>query len=293
MVKVLVTGGAGFIGSHLVDRLLEEGNEVVILDNLSSNKKENINPKAKFIKGDIKNINVFKKFSNIETVFHLASLTHVIDSIKKPKECFDSNVIGSFNILEFCRKNDTKIVFTSSAAVYGNLNRPAKEDDFCRPISPYGKYKLFVEELIKSYNEFYGIPYTTFRLFNVFGPRATAGIIKNLLECAKKHTPFYLYGNGKQRRDFIFVEDVVKILVQHKKAENMTLNVGTGISTSLLDLIKLVKEITKCDFDIIKKEKFWGDIEISCADITNFKKIFPKFQFTDLRRGISKTFSLI
>jgi UDP-glucose 4-epimerase len=284
-MRILITGGAGFIGSHLVDKLIEQGNEVIVLDNLSTGRKENINPKTTFIKSDIRTSTIFNKFSDIEVVFHLAALTHIIDSIKKPKLCFDVNIVGSFNVLEFCRKNDAKIVFTSSAAVYGDLNRPAKENNFCKPLSLYGKYKLFIEELIKSYNEFYGTPYTILRLFNVFGPRATSGVIKILTDCLKGKKPFYLYGNGQQERDFVFIDDVIKILLKHKKIKNTTLNVGTGNPTSILELLDIFKNLNE-NLKIIRKEKRKGEIEISYADITYLRKIFPKIQFTNLKDGI-------
>jgi UDP-glucose 4-epimerase len=286
-MKVLVTGGAGFIGSHLVDRLIKRGDEVVVLDNLSTGRKENINYKAEFIKGDIRVPSVFNKISNVGIVFHLAALKQVTDSFNRPKLYFDVNVVGSSNVLEFCRKNDAKIVFTSSASVYGDINKPAKEDDFCKPLSPYGRYKLFVEELIKSYNEFYGIPYSILRIFNVYGPRATSGVISNLVFCVKNGNPFYLYGDGKQKRDFIFIDDVVKILLLHKRMKNMTLNVGTGKPTSLVDLIEIFSNLVK-NLKIIRKEKRKGEIEVSCPDITKLKKVFPKIQFTTLKKGILK-----
>ncbi|MEM5790560.1 MAG: NAD-dependent epimerase/dehydratase family protein [Candidatus Aenigmatarchaeota archaeon] len=203
-MKILVTGGAGFIGSWLVKELIKDKNKIIVVDNLNVGKRENVHPNAIFIKGDIRKNKIFDKFSQIKEVFHLAALTHVADSIEKPKLSFDVNVCGSMNVLEFCRKNDSKIIFASSAAVYGNLNKKAEENDFCKPISPYGKYKLFIEEQIKAYNEFYDIPYTIFRIFNVYGPGATTGVVKNLVDSVKNNKTFYLYGDGKQKKRFYF-----------------------------------------------------------------------------------------
>jgi UDP-glucose 4-epimerase len=292
-MKILVTGGAGFIGSHLIDRVIKQKNEVILLDNLRSGKKENIkqhfnNKKFYFVIGDITDKKIYGKLSNsIDVVFHLAGLTNVAESVINPELYFNVNVLGSLNVLEFCRKNDIKkIIFTSSAAVYGNSKRAYKENDICKPISPYGKYKLLVEELIKSYNEFYGLNYAIFRLFNVFGPRATSGVIKILMDCVKNNRPFYLYGNGKQKRDFIFVEDVVNILSQHTKVRNTVLNLGTGKAISINQLVNLFNKLSKNKVKVIKKEKRKGDIQLSCADTKNFKKIFPKNSFTSLKKGI-------
>jgi UDP-glucose 4-epimerase len=141
--------------------------------------------------------------------------------------------------------------------------------------------------LIKSYNKFYGIPYTILRLFNVYGPRATSGVIKILIDCVKSKKPFYLYGNGKQKRDFVFVEDVVKILLRHGKIKNTILNVGSGKPTSLLNLIAIFSNLTK-NLRVVKKERRKGEIEVSYADIKKLRKIFPKIRFTNLKDGISK-----
>jgi len=281
-MTVLVTGGAGFIGSHLVEELLNQGKEVIVLDNLSVGKYILRRKNYDFIKGDVTNLKIFSKLPhNVDIVFHLAALTDARESIKKPNLYFKVNVTGSFNILEFCRKNDAKIVFTSSAAVYGDYKRPVKEDDTCRPLSPYGEYKLIVEELIKRYNKFYGVTYTIFRIFNVYGPRANSGVIKNLIEALLNNKPFYLYGDGKQKRDFIYVKDVIEVLVQHNKVNNIILNIGTGKSTSLLELIKLCNKLK-----VKKCAKQEGDIDISITDISKLKQYFPDLEFVNVKKGL-------
>jgi UDP-glucose 4-epimerase len=283
---ILVTGGAGFIGSHLVDLLIRKRKDVIVVDNLVKGKT--INPKSKFIKCDVRTNEIFKKIINddISEIFHLAALTNARESIVKPKLYFEVNVLGSLNILELCRRLDTKIIFTSSAAVYGNYKRPVRENDLCKPLSPYGKYKLLVEELIKFYNKVYGISFGIFRLFNVYGPRGDS-VINVLVDCVKNKKAFCLFGNGKQERDFIFIGDVVRILTNHAKVENKILNVCTGKSTSVLKLIKLFQKIDP-QLKVIKKKRIKGEIKTSKGSVNKLKKFFPTFRFTPLIEGISK-----
>jgi UDP-glucose 4-epimerase len=163
--------------------------------------------------------------------------------------------------LEFCRKHDIeKIVFTSSAAVYTESLSPLKEDEILEPSSPYGIQKVIVENLIKNYNETYGIPFTIFRLFNVYGPRAQKGEIKNMIDCLKNNKPFHLYGNGNQTRDFIYIKEI-KILLVHHKFKNEIVNVGTGKPTSINQLINYVQDMTRIKLKIINHPPIKGEIK--------------------------------
>jgi len=286
-MTILITGGAGFIGSHLADELVKRRAKVIVFDNLSNGQKDNINTNAIFIKGDIRNYKSLEKIKEkIDIIFHLAALTDVRESIEKPNLYFQNNVVGSFNILEFCRRHDIeKIVFTSSAAVYAESLSPLKEDETPKPSSPYGIQKLIVENLIKNYNETYGISFTIFRLFNVYGPRARKGVIKNLIDCLKNNKPFHLYGNGNQVRDFIYIRDAIKILLMHHKFKNEIVNVGTGKPTSINQLINYVQDMTKIKLKIIYHPSIKGEIKKSVADISKLKKKI-KFKPIDIKSGI-------
>ena len=280
--RILVTGGSGFIGSYLVEKLLKEEKRLVIID------KKRPPLKSKnliFLKGDIAKKKTFQKVGKCGVVFHLAAFTSVPRSAKEPQECFDTNIIGSLNVLEYCRRSDSKLVFTSSAAVYGPLDRPAREEDPCRPISLYGLSKLQAEEIIKFYHKEYDVQYSIFRIFNVYGLRATSGVVTNLLKSFKTGRPFYLYGSGKQKRDFIHVEDVTNIILNHQKIKNDVINLGTGKCVSILDLLKTFQKYRK--FKVIRKPKSPGDLNFSCANIKKFRGYFPNYKFKNILEEVS------
>ena len=289
---ILITGVAGFIGSNLLDYLIKKDNQMIIgIDNLIRGNLRNIktylgNKKFKFFKKDVTHPNFLENLNKTEltTIFHLASLTNARESIQKPSEYFRSIVIGTFNVLELARKKDSKIVFPSSAAVYGNYKRKVKENDKPRPISPYGVYKLLAEKLILSYHQIYGVEFTIFRIFNVYGPRARDGIIKILVDSLKNNKTVEIFG-GHQRRDFIYVKDVIKIIAMHEKLSNDIFNLGTGRSYSILQLIKLIEKISGKKLKIRYSKAKSGDIEYSCADNS---KLLSKinFKFTTLEKGL-------
>ena len=279
---ILITGMAGFIGSNLLKSLIERKEKIIGVDNLSIGNLRNIKiflkyKNFKFIKKDVLSQNILK-IRKFDTVFHLASLIDVRESFRMPSKYFSNIVGGSMNILELARKNDAKIVFTSSAAVYGDYRRKVKESDRPKPLSPYGFFKLTVENLIKHYNRIYGIDYTIFRLFNVYGENARTGIVKILLDSVRKKKTFYLFGDGSQKRDFVYVKDVCKILLNHHELNNDVFNVGTGRPISIQKLISLIQKISGKKIKIIKKPKVSGDIDYSCADNSKLlSKISYKF----------------
>jgi len=220
--NVLVTGGAGFIGSHLVDALMKNRDveEVRVIDNFSTGKIENISnhlksKKFSLLKDDVRNHEaVHKAMKNINYVFHEAAIASVPLSVKNPQACYEVNVAGTFNLLEEARIRDAILIYASSCAVYGDPSRiPIREDDASKPISPYGASKLSAEALCIAYNSTYGLRSTCLRYFNVYGPRQSysrySGVITIFTNRALRGEDLIIYGDGKQTRDFIYVKDIV------------------------------------------------------------------------------------
>ena len=248
MQKAIVTGGAGFIGSHLVDKLIEQDIEVTILDNLSTGKKQNINPKAEFIDCDI-----FKDtygdliflLNGADTVFHLAAKTTVQESIEKPSLYNNINVVGTLNLLEAAAAMKVKrFIFSSSSSVYGNAKVPTSEDHPLNPISPYALNKLIGEQYCKLYSEIYNIDTVCLRYFNVYGDRMNNEGYKLVFPIFKEqilnNKPLTINNNGEQRRDFIHVNDVVRaniLVAKHSNNFNGDIyNVGNGKNYSINEI---------------------------------------------------------
>lgn len=263
-MNILVTGGAGFIGSHLVDKLIEKGMNVIIIDNLSNGRKENINKKAIFVRMEIQSHDVEKVFKqyNPQVLFHLAAQINLRRSIENPFIDIDTNIIGSVNIFECCRKyNVEKIVFSSSAAVYGEPRYlPVDENHPLMPESPYGIDKLTVEKFLFYYWKTYGIDYTILRYANVYGPRQNpkgeAGVIPIFISKMLNRERPVIFGDGNQTRDFIYVSDVVEAtaLCMEKKTRNKVFNIGSGNEISVNDLFHVIKEILNISLEPIYEE---------------------------------------
>ena len=248
MQKTIVTGGAGFIGSHLVDKLIEQGVEVTVLDNLSTGKKQNINPKAEFIDCDI-----FKDtygdliflLNGADTVFHLAAKTTVQESIEKPSLYNNINVVGTLNLLEAAAAMKVKrFIFSSSSSVYGNAKVPTSEDHPLNPISPYALNKLIGEQYCKLYSDIYNLDTVCLRYFNVYGDRMNNEGYKLVFPIFKEqildNKPLTINNDGEQRRDFIHVDDIVRaniLVAKHKNNFNGDIyNVGNGKSYSINEI---------------------------------------------------------
>jgi len=301
--EILVTGGAGFIGSHIVDKLLdmEDVTEVRVLDDFSTGKIENLtghleNPKLKVVKGDVRKRGVVKKvMKGVDCVFHEAAITSVPVSIKKPLMMNRVNVDGTLNVLEEARVNDSTLIYASSFAVYGEpRDFPIKETTPPRPISPYGASKLSAEAYCLSYHEAYGLRTTCLRLSNVYGPRQFyspyAGVITVFVNRALKGEPLIIYGDGEQTRDFIYVEDVVNVnllTVASGKAYGEVFNVGTEKETSVNVLASKIKSIVgRESLRVIYKPAIKGDIRRSVADISRMKALLGYKPKMDLDNGL-------
>jgi len=256
--KAIVTGGAGFIGSHIVDELLERKIETFVIDNLSTGSLENLkqhdgNKLLHVIIGDAKNIGkLMSGISDIDVVFHEAAIASITRSISEPMVVHDVNVNMSLEIMNFCVANKVRrLVFASSAAVYGIIKGKASEESVCRPYSPYGATKLAVEDYLSAYYHTYGLETVALRYFNVFGPRQKlndySGVITIFInQLMNKQTPT-IFGDGLQTRDFINVKDIVQanmLCMDSKNAAGEMFNVATGNPTSILELLLTIKSVT-------------------------------------------------
>ena len=251
-MKILVTGGAGFIGSNLVDKLINEGYKVFVIDNLSSGKKENLNKKAIFYKADICNLNkIFPLFKGIDYVFHLAANPRVLFSVENPIESHKVNVDGTLNVLYASYKNKVKrLIFASSSAVYGDIKKlPLREDMKPNTISPYGLHKLIGEYYCKLFSNIYNLETVCLRYFNVYGPKMDpegpyALVIGKFLKLKKENKPLTIYGDGKQTRDFIYVDDVAKANILAMKSKKVgkgeVINICSGKNYSINYIAKLI-----------------------------------------------------
>jgi UDP-glucose 4-epimerase len=247
--KVFVTGGAGFIGYHLCNKLSTLTDDLTIYDNLSSGKMENVkdNPKAKFVEGDIIDVKKLCSQPKTDLIYHLAAQVVVPYSMENPLIDFEINAKGTLCVLEKARKDDAKLVFASSAAVYGNPTQlPTSEDYGFHPFSCYGLSKVVGEEYCQMYREQYGLDIVITRFANVYGLRCH-GVIHDFLEkLAKNPNKLEIIGTGQQSRDLVHVSDVVELLAtvgSLESANGQTYNVGLGKTTKIIDLAKLMLQI--------------------------------------------------
>lgn len=298
--KIIVTGGAGFIGSHIVDLLIKEGYEVVIVDNLITGDKNNINPKAKFYEMDITSPllkDVFKKEKKSDFVIHLAAHINLRDSINKPMMDADNNIIGSINLLECCRQfKQKKIVYASSVAVYSDQKLPYKEKQRILPTSPYGISKYTVELYLHVYNQLYGLDYVSLRYGNTYGPKQNpkgeAGVIAIFIDNALKNKPLFINGDGEQTRDFTYVGDVATatlLALERKTNNNKIFNIGTNNEISVNQIYKSLKGLLNINMNVKYRPTIKGEIYRMCLDNSLIKKKIgwePKYDF---KEGLKKT----
>ncbi|MDP2641146.1 MAG: NAD-dependent epimerase/dehydratase family protein [Candidatus Yanofskybacteria bacterium] len=298
-MRILITGGAGFIGSHVVDLLIQKGYSVAIVDNLSTGKKRNINPRARFYKLDIKSPKlkeVFKK-EKPKAVFHFAAQISVRKSTHDPIADAKENILGSLNVLENCVKHKVKkIIFTSTGgAMYGDAKViPTPETYPTRPVSPYGVAKLTVEHYLHYYHKIYGLSYVALRLANVYGPRqdpfGEAGVVAiftNALLIGKRPI---IYGTGKQTRDFVFVGDVAEAVSKalHRKTDGI-FNIGTGRETSVQELFSALKKITASKQEVRRGPDRLGEQERSCLECGEAENVLGWNPQNPLEQGLRET----
>lgn len=294
-MRVLVTGGCGFIGSHIVDALIDNKHEVAIADNLSTGSIDNLNPKALFYETDILNNDFFKVFKDFspEVVFHQAAQIDIQKSIKATSFDAMTNVVGTVKVLENCRDyNISKIIYASSAAVYGTPEYlPVDELHKISPMSFYGISKFAPELYIKIFSDMYGFKYTILRYSNVYGirqePKGEGGVVSVFTDkLIKGETPI-IFGDGEQTRDFIYVKDIAAAnLSALTKGDNSVINVSTGIKTSVNELLKLMSlDTARADYQPARK----GDILHSYLDNSKMKSILKCDIKYPLELGIRET----
>ena len=280
-MRYIVTGGAGFIGSNIVKKLVARGDDVTVIDNLNTGKEENLKSvidKITFLKDSILNMELLEKQSqNIDGIFHQAALASVQDSFSKPDEYHDVNVNGTENILKLAKKNDFRVVYASSSSVYGNPERiPIKESDKKNPINPYAETKLKKEQLAIKYSEM-GVKVIGLRYFNVFGKgqsKEYAGVLKLFLERIRNKLPPKINGDGTQFRDFVYVEDVAdaNIMSMDSDINHGFYNVGTNTSITILDLAKTIIKSSGLDIQPIFGPALKGDVQRTIANIDLIKE---------------------
>ncbi len=295
-----VTGGAGFIGSHLVNYLIKEGHSISVIDNLSYGKKQNlaeVYDQIKFYQEDIRDFEALKKIlKNVDGVFHQAALTVVQDSLKKPQEYQDVNVSGTENIFKLAKEHGLKVVFASSSSVYGHKeNMPIRENAERKPINPYGKTKLDDEYLFEKYSNL-GVSIIGLRYFNIFGKGQTlaySGVITKFLDRIRESKPPIIFGDGSQIRDFVFVGDVVRanLTCMNNKSSNFLINIGSGKATSILQLANMIIGFSGLSLQAIFQEPQKGDIHKSHADIDSAKKLLKWEPKTELKTWLHNTIS--
>lgn len=298
-MKILVTGGAGFIGSHISDAYINAGHSVVIFDNLSMGVKENINPKAKFYQLDIRDEKVKEIFEQekFDIVNHHAAQMDVRKSVDDPMFDASVNIIGVLNLLENCKTYGIKkFIFASTGgAIYGEQDYfPADENHPVRPLSPYGITKLATEKYLFYYEQVFGLPYVVLRYANVYGPRQNphgeAGVIaifaKKMLEGGQPH----INGDGKQTRDYVFVEDVVRAnILALDYAKSDIFNIGTGIETDVNVLFNEIKKLTNSNCNELHAPAKKGEQLRSVLDTKKIEKELNWIPKYNIEEGLRLT----
>ena len=304
-MKYLVTGGAGFIGSHIVEALFKQEHEIIILDNLFSGNIENIQPflqkkNVEFVKGSITDLPLLRKtFKGVDGIFHEAAIASVHQSVLNPLNTHDVNSTGTLHVLLAAEECGVKkVILASSAAIYGDHPLlPKREDMIPMPLSPYAVSKLTGEYYCAVFSQLYGIQTVSLRYFNVFGPRQDpsseySGVISKFIAQVKQNKPITIFGNGEQSRDFVFVSDVVSANISAMESGVQgVFNIGCGEQTSLNELADLVKNIAGNDVPILYEPPRDGDIKKSFADISRAREMLGYEPEYTVREGLERTVS--
>ena len=299
-MKILVTGGAGFIGSNIVDELIVKKHKVVIVDNLATGNIKNVNKKAKFYKVSVcdkKKIDEIFKKEKTDVVIHHAAQLDVRKSVADP--CFDAdvNIKGTLNILEACKNTKVKkIIFASSGGtIYGECGTKAPDEKaVANPLSPYGVAKLSVEHYIKAYSALFGLKYTVLRYANVYGPRqdanGEAGVVAIFIGKMAQNKDIFIFGDGKQLRDYVYVKDVVSANIKSlTKGNNEIINIGTNKTTSVTKLAAELSKIIGYDKKPVFKPKRNGELFKSFLNISKAKKVLGWQPKVSIIEGLKST----
>lgn len=297
--RILVTGGAGFIGSHIVGELLESGYAVHVLDNLSVGKRENVPAGSRFFEGDILDPRVVSQaLDGVDAVLHLAARVAIRDSLEHFYEDAQTNLMGTLNLLHHCGKSKIrKLIFASSMAVYGNSEepKPIPESYVQRPISPYGLSKLAAEQYVLVLSRQLQMRCVSLRYFNVYGPRQSftpyVGVITIFIQRLLRGMPPVIFGDGDQQRDFVYVGDIARasVLALESDLDGEVLNVGTGVGTSVNQIAQLLIQHLGLQAKPVYREPHPGEIRHSIADISRIRRLLgfhPRTAFSEKIREV-------
>lgn len=297
MQRVLVTGGAGFIGFHVVELLARRGHRVLVLDNLSLGKRENLHATSDFVKADLCNSRLVSKALadfRPETVIHLAAQANVRRSIEDPRSDAQTNILGGLNLLESCAKNGVRrLVFASSGgAIYGAQKQlPVRETAVLRPSSPYGVAKQTLEGYGRYYAEATGLEFVSLRLGNVFGLRQNtkgeAGVIAIFLECMRDGRSPVIFGDGSNTRDYVWVGDVARSFIAALSCKAGTYNIGTGLETRTIDIFRSLKKLTEYPGQHMEAPAIPGEVRRNCLDSTLARKELDWSPAVTFTKGLS------
>ena len=300
MKKVLITGGAGFIGSQLSNQLINLGFDVYVVDKLVYHTRDYLSPKVIFIEADISETSTYSKLLNeVELVIHLAASGNVVESISNPVNNFENNVRSTISLLEALRHSECNKLFFSSTggALVGTVPPPVSEFSLPEPISPYGASKLACEGYIKSYAICYGLQYTIFRFGNVIGPNCVhkSGVIQKFYDALSNDENLKIFGDVS--RDFIFSGDIVEILhksIGNIKCQNETILLATGVETRIVDLARLMlSHFPASKSQIINREGRLGEVKKNFADIAKFRSIYPEFKFKPIEDSVAESINFL
>jgi UDP-glucose 4-epimerase len=297
-VRAIVTGGAGFIGSNLVDALLARGDEVHALDDLSKGARENVPASAELHVADIREPDAVFDAVRPEAVFHLAAQADVRVSVERPAFDADVNVLGTVRILEAARRHGAKIVFASSGgAAYGECDGPASETAPLRPLAPYGTSKVAGEEYLATWNRLYGTSHVSLRLGNVYGPRqmphGEAGVVAIFMGLLRDGGTPTIFGDGLQTRDYVYVADVADAMLRAVERDGGVFNVGTGSETSVVDLYAAIRTAAGVDRDPAFAPARLGELQRSVLDASAAAHVLGWTPRHSLAGGLASTWEWI
>lgn len=294
--QVMITGGAGFIGSHLCEEVLKLGKQVIVVDDLSTGKESNLPPGVRFIRADISELDKLRDaMIDMDIVFHVAAQPSTRSSIEDPDLDFRSNALGAYNVLLAAREAGVrKVIYTSSSAVYGEPKKlPLSEADLPVPGTPYGASKLCGEHYCTAFTSVYGLPCSCLRPFNVYGRRENLDTsldeVAQYTKAVIEGRPVTVYGDGNQTRDFVYVGDVAHahiLAADSEKSTGKVFNIGTGLEMSINDLVKKIEEVTGKKAEVQHRPWPEGDIRREYGDISMAQKILGYSPETELTEGI-------
>jgi UDP-glucose 4-epimerase len=302
MTTALITGGAGFIGSHLADRLLSEGYRVVVLDDLSTGRLANLadHPRLTVIRDDVANVQKHRSaLTDVTLIYHLAARISGHDSMVQPDEYMQTNLNGTLRVLELCAQLDRpRVVFASSSTVYGDgaSSGARHELEVPQPLTVYAMTKIAGEQLVRAYAGVHHYSHVSLRLFNVYGPRQNpdhpyANVTCKWAYAAAKKLPIKLFGDGLQTRDFVFIDDVVQAFLQARSAPPSSLfNVGTGTNHSIVRLMQLLEAIAARSFEVERLPPWNNDIRDIRADCSKLREATGFAPLTSIEDGLRKTY---